>query len=80
MGDRNAAFFHRWATQRHKGNVINSLQNNHGEQVNDEEQMAMIVMNYFQDLFRSRGDQNPELILKGVWHDVSMMKLLLSSR
>ncbi|KAK5846323.1 hypothetical protein PVK06_002606 [Gossypium arboreum] len=64
--DRNTTFFHKWATQRHKANVINSLQNNLGEHVYEEEWMATIAKNYFQDLFQSRGVRNPKLILEGV--------------
>ena len=49
-GDRNMKFFHSKATQRMKKNHISSIQNAHGQWVEELEEVVEVALDYFDNL------------------------------
>ncbi|GMJ02632.1 hypothetical protein HRI_003932400 [Hibiscus trionum] len=65
-GDKNTAFFHRFASQRQKKNKVESLIDDNGNSVDTNESLLNLATSYFTDLFHSDGVSSPEPILEGV--------------
>jgi len=54
-GDKNTAFFHQKASQRRRANAINRLQVGNDQWEENEERIEELLMDYFNDLYKSRG-------------------------
>ncbi|GMI87724.1 hypothetical protein HRI_002441700 [Hibiscus trionum] len=65
-GDRNTAFFHRFASGRRRKNRIKQIVNSSGATISDNEGILLTASEYFQTLFTSQGCNNMEAILHGV--------------
>ena len=50
-GDRNTRYFHSKATHRYNQNIIEELENNMGERCVDENGIANILVDFYQNLF-----------------------------
>ncbi|KAA3460755.1 reverse transcriptase [Gossypium australe] len=55
VGDKNLAFFYKFASTRRKQNTISRLQLEDGGESSDDSQMAEAATSYFQELFMSNG-------------------------
>ena len=53
FGDRNSKFFHSHALQRKRKNLIRKLMDSNGRVVEDNEDIAECLMQYYQNLFCS---------------------------
>jgi len=62
-GDKNINFFHQKASQRKSRNWVDSICNDHGENFDNEEDIALVFNNFFQDLFST---SHPERITEVV--------------
>lgn len=60
-GDRNTAFFHRKASQRHLCNSISVLINPDGSQSTSMKDMHSIAMSFFSSLFQFQGSRSIDL-------------------
>ncbi|KAL4310577.1 hypothetical protein GQ457_01G015360 [Hibiscus cannabinus] len=65
-GDRNTAFFHKFASQRKRKNRISDLVDSSGQTVSDEAGLHTIAKEFFQDIFSSQRVSNMENLLDGV--------------
>ncbi|KAL4309841.1 hypothetical protein GQ457_01G038560 [Hibiscus cannabinus] len=65
-GDRNTAFFHRFASERKRKNRIVGFKDEYGNFVEDEQGLHSIAREYFSDLFQSQGVDIDDRILEGV--------------
>ncbi|GMI97500.1 hypothetical protein like AT1G43760 [Hibiscus trionum] len=65
-GDKNSAYFHRFASQRRQKNCIKGLQDSEGEIVSNEEEMHSIAREYFSSLFSSINSIQFDQILEKV--------------
>ena len=52
-GDRNTQYFHSRATHRYQSNRIEALENSMGEKCVDEDGIANILVDFYQNLFTS---------------------------
>ncbi|KAL0444005.1 UNVERIFIED_CONTAM: hypothetical protein Slati_2123200 [Sesamum latifolium] len=52
-GDRNTTFFHVKANERRQTKEVTTLKDDSGVLVNDEQGLRKVVLNYFQNIFRS---------------------------
>ena len=59
--DRNTKFFHKKASQRKDRNWVSKIKDNQGFVYYDEEQIAQIVTDFFQELFHGEGRQQKML-------------------
>ena len=57
-GDKNTRYFHSRATHRYRRNKICELRNLMGQMCMDEEEIAQILISYYQDLFTSASPCN----------------------
>jgi hypothetical protein len=58
-GEKNTKFFHQKASQRKSGNCVDSIHDDHREKFDDEEDIARVFNDFFQDLFST---SHPERI------------------
>ena len=56
--DKNTRYFHSRATHRYRHNKICELRNSMGQMCTDEEEIAQILISYYQDLFTSASPCN----------------------
>lgn len=66
LGDKNIAIFHSQATQRQRKNKIRRLQNAHGKDTKDPQEIEEIARSYFQNLFASENQENLDYLLLGI--------------
>lgn len=66
MGDRNLAFFHRFASSKKCNNMITTLIRADGSEVVKEIEMRNLATNFFETLFTSQGVGDTAQILKEV--------------
>ncbi|KAA3477433.1 reverse transcriptase [Gossypium australe] len=71
LGDKNSAFFHKYASARRRINTINRLESAEGLEVTDELGINETASNYFQNLFSSNGVGNSSYLLKGIGTNIS---------
>ncbi|KAA3478618.1 reverse transcriptase [Gossypium australe] len=71
LGDRNSAFFHKYALTRRRINSINRLETEKGQEVSDDSEIGDIAYRYFQKLFTSSGVGDSSHILAGITHSIS---------
>jgi len=62
-GDKNNAFFHQKASQRRHPNTINRLQDGNDHWVEDEEQLEKLLLDYFNNIYKSKGVQDLSQII-----------------
>jgi len=62
-GDKNTKKFHQKTSQRKSRNWVESICDDHGEKFDDEEDIARVFHNFFQDLFST---SHPERITEAV--------------
>lgn len=70
-GDLNTKYFHCRATERNKRNFISGLENEHGDWIEDENQIGDMLISYFSSLFTSANPSALEPVLEGVIPRVS---------
>ena len=58
-GDRNVKFFHAWASERRKLNMITGIWDKHGRWCEDKDSIANAAVTYFEDIYST---SNPNLI------------------
>ncbi|PPS05489.1 hypothetical protein GOBAR_AA15155 [Gossypium barbadense] len=58
LGDKNSAFFHKYALVRRRINTITRLKSDEGREISDESTINEAASNYFQNLFSSKGIRN----------------------
>ena len=78
-GDRNMKFFHSKATQRRKKNHISSIQNAHGQWVEELEEVVEVALDYFDNLFSAGATDQMEECLNAIPNKVTdnMQEVLL---
>lgn len=62
-GDRNTAFFHKKVEQRRKRNTIRGVTDDGGTWRVEEEEMEVVFLNYFKELFTSNADIDMQVVL-----------------
>ncbi|POO04030.1 Endonuclease/exonuclease/phosphatase [Trema orientale] len=60
-GDANTKFFHSKANKRRKANKIKKIQDKYGILVNKDEDIENVIVDYFQNIFTSVGENNEAL-------------------
>ncbi|KAA3455485.1 reverse transcriptase [Gossypium australe] len=70
-GDKNSAFFHRFASSWKKLNAISRLQLDGGGETNNEREIVEAATSYFQKLFTSNRVGNPSYLLRGINRNIS---------
>uniref|UniRef100_A0A2N9FSU5 Reverse transcriptase domain-containing protein n=1 Tax=Fagus sylvatica TaxID=28930 RepID=A0A2N9FSU5_FAGSY len=65
-GDRNSRFFHSKATQRHRRNRIDAIEDSTGLLRSDPKDIAALFVNYFDNLFETSNPNEFEPVLHGV--------------
>ncbi|MBA0682365.1 hypothetical protein Goari_024090, partial [Gossypium aridum] len=80
MGDRNTAFFHKFALERRHINRIKSLKTKVGEITNIDSEMEDIARKYFENTFSTKSVGEVEHILSGVEQQIrgDMNQMLLA--
>ncbi|KAA3469492.1 reverse transcriptase [Gossypium australe] len=75
-GDKNSAFFHKYATTRKRINTISRLESMEGHKITDEVEIYKTATNYFQNMFSSNvtGDSSYLLAVSLL---ISLRKLIL---
>ena len=63
-GDKNTCYFHSRATHRYRRNRIEELENNMGERCVDENGIANILVDFYQNLFASSAPNRIEEALE----------------
>lgn len=58
LEDKNSAFFHKYAVARRRINTITRPESNEGREISDESAIDEAALNYFQNLFSSKGVGN----------------------
>ncbi|KAA3459956.1 reverse transcriptase [Gossypium australe] len=71
VGDKNSAFFHKFASTHRKQNTISRLQLEDGGESSDDSQMAEAATSYFQELFMSNGIGDLSHIMQGIETSIS---------
>ncbi|KAA3460789.1 reverse transcriptase [Gossypium australe] len=66
VGDKNTSFFHKYASQRKRINLIKGLQRADGSLATNEREIEEVARRYFSDLFESRGVGDVTRILSGI--------------
>ena len=65
-GTKIHVFFHNQASHRYKRNRIKEMQSSRGEVCKDEEGIAQILINHYQELFHSANRENIEHVLSAI--------------
>jgi len=52
-GDKNSSYFHNRASQRYQRNSISELRDSHGRLVSRDENVSVMIMDYYKQLFTS---------------------------
>ncbi|KAA3460557.1 reverse transcriptase [Gossypium australe] len=71
LGDRNSAFFHKYASARRRTNTISRLESEEGQEVIDDLQINEVALNYFQNLFSTTGVGDSTYLLEGISTNIS---------
>ncbi|KAA3479552.1 reverse transcriptase [Gossypium australe] len=71
LGDRNSAFFHKYASARRRTNTISRLESEEGQEVTDDLEINEIASNYFQNLFSTKGVGDLTYLLEGIGTNIS---------
>lgn len=66
MGNRNTAFFHKFASQRRLGNYIDNLEYEDGRKTNDEIEKEELARDFFTQLFSFHRCGNFNCLLSGI--------------
>lgn len=64
-GDRNTAYFHKWANQRRKSNRINHIKDEEGCEWRSKNEVNGAFVNYFQKLFTTGGNRRNRFLFGG---------------
>lgn len=70
-GDKNTKFYHAYASARKRKNKIKSLKKEDGSVVEGEEEMAVVVTQYFHNLFATCAGHRMDELLQRVVHRVT---------
>ncbi|KAA3461526.1 reverse transcriptase [Gossypium australe] len=70
-GDKNSAFFHKYASTRKRINTISRLQLEDGREVTEENDIAESASSFFKDLFMFRGVEEFSHLLQGIDKKIS---------
>lgn len=70
-GDQNTKYFHCKSTERNKRYFISGLENEHGESIEEENQIGALLTAYYTKLFMSSNPTNFDRVLEGVDQKVS---------
>lgn len=65
-GDQNTKFFHQKATRRKRRNFIKGVRDSNGVWVDDQREVAKVVVEFFTQLFTSAGPHSFEEALMGI--------------
>ncbi|KAK6136603.1 hypothetical protein DH2020_029636 [Rehmannia glutinosa] len=77
-GDRNSKYFHTQANVRRSQNYIKGLISNHGDFCTDEAGMSEIILNYFENLFKTDHPSDSDLnrvhcdIMRASWGTIHL--------
>ncbi|KAA3471353.1 reverse transcriptase [Gossypium australe] len=71
LGDRNSAFFHKYASARRRTNTISRLESEEGQEVTDNLQINEVASHYFQNLFSTTGEGDSTYLLEGISTTIS---------
>ena len=70
-GDRNTEFFQAKSKERARKNRIESLQNEQGDVVTDQQDLEALVVDFYSNLFTAQPNLEPEQIVQHVPHRVT---------
>ena len=62
LGDRNSGFFHATTKNRKRANSFSVIEDEEGNPVYREEQIAQVIVRYFQNLFTSSPGERKEIV------------------
>ena len=62
-GDKNTAFFHQKASQRRRVNTVNRLKDKNGQWVENDEHVETLLLEYFNEMYTSKGVHDLSKIL-----------------
>ncbi|KAA3477308.1 reverse transcriptase [Gossypium australe] len=71
LGDKNTAFFHKYASTRRRINSITKLVSEDGREITDGSEILHVATGYFKDLFEYKGFGDPRKVLEGIESIVS---------
>ncbi|KAA3454975.1 reverse transcriptase [Gossypium australe] len=71
LGDKNTAFFHKYATTHKRINTISRLESVEGQEITDEGGIYETTTNYFQNLFSSNVMGDSPYLLEGITPHIS---------
>ncbi|KAA3466274.1 reverse transcriptase [Gossypium australe] len=79
-GDKNSAFFHKYASARKRMNTITRLELENGRETTDESEIVKSASSFFRSLFTSRGVGDLYHLLQGIEKKIpsNINELLLS--
>ncbi|KAA3485416.1 reverse transcriptase [Gossypium australe] len=66
LEDKNTAFFHKCASTRRQINSITKLVSEDGREITDGSEILEATTGYFEDLFTSKGNGDPQKVLEGI--------------
>lgn len=70
-GDKNTHFFHLQASMRRRKNLIKSLARANGGGVDDPNELEAVTIQFYKDLFTSKGVSNMHEVLNVVPNKIS---------
>ncbi|KAA3466682.1 reverse transcriptase [Gossypium australe] len=71
LGDKNSAYFHKWAFVQRRANTISKLETDEGIEIEEGAEIMATATTFFQDLFKSRGMANASKVLEGIEGKIS---------
>ncbi|KAA3484159.1 reverse transcriptase [Gossypium australe] len=76
LGDKNSAFFHKYASVRRRTDTIRRLEKAEGQDVADDFEISNTASDFFQDLFSSRGWVSHRTFSKRYFHHIQKKKFI----
>ncbi|KAF8088754.1 hypothetical protein N665_0530s0009 [Sinapis alba] len=79
LGDRNTGYFHATARKRRRANAFSVIENEAGEMVFKEEDIAKVIVGYFKDLFTAKEGDREDTVnsaLRPVISEETNLKLI----